>query len=502
MIDHIVLTVWLLLLKLLYTGCVLLLFFYGIHSLALSFIYIKKRRQYQNRKPVSPPAEWPIVTVQLPIYNERYLVERLLASVANLDYPRDCLQIQVLDDSNDLTTDLLLPLVEKYRKAGINIQYRHRSSRWGFKAGNLTSGMADATGELIAIFDADFVPSRDWLKKVVPYFQDERVGFVQTRWGHLNARYNLLSRMVGLGLDGHFVIEQTARYWGGLVFAFNGSAGIWRRKCIESSGGWQTDTLTEDLDLSYRAWMKGWRAVLAADVVTPAEVPTQMNGFNIQQYRWAKGSMQNTRKLARAFWKSSFPLGARLAGVLHLSMYMPFLVSVLTLLLVLPVGLVDPHFFVYFPWMIIPSFAPPLMYGLARTSRLPHVWQRLLLTPVVVLMGIGISLNCSLGVISGMLFDGGIFEATPKLDSLTNEVVRKKSVRLPVIVWGELAMGVYLLTSVYVLWPTIGQVLAPWLLTSAAGFFLVSGYRLIQYWRRPRHPARQPGARHARVLTQ
>src|SRR5512138_3803606 len=246
---------------------------YGLHNLITTIMYLRMKTPTKRKEEFSMPREWPPVTVQLPVFNEKYTVERLLQAVTRLDYPADCLQIQVLDDSTDDTVDLIRKLVEEYKSKGVNIELIHRVDRQGYKAGALANGLQTATGELIAIFDADFVPKPDWLKRTVPSFQNPKLGCLQTRWGHTNQRYNSLTEAEAMGIDGHFIIEQTVRSKNGFFLNFNGTAGLWRRACIEDAGGWQWDTLTEDLDLSYRAQMRGWKFDYLRDVVVPAELP-------------------------------------------------------------------------------------------------------------------------------------------------------------------------------------------------------------------------------------
>ncbi|MDR3577764.1 MAG: glycosyltransferase family 2 protein [Anaerolineaceae bacterium] len=486
MIDWYVMTVWVVILKVIYTVCMFVLFAYGVHSVCLSVIYYINRRHTHDLDNLPQPVDWPRVTIQLPIYNEQFLIEKQLQTVVNLDYPRNRLQIQVLDDSTDFTTELARAQVERYCANGFDVQFRHRTNRRGFKAGALAAATLEATGNLIAIFDADFLPPRDWLKRVVPVFENPKIGFVQTRWGHMNDKQNLLTRMLSLALDGHFMVEQNARYTGDLLMGFNGSGGIWRKQAIEDAGGWQSDTLTEDLDLSYRAQMAGWHPGYMSQVVVPGKVPWQMASFNTQQYRWSKGSIQTTRKLFGKVMHSDFSLKKRLFGVFHLSMYLPFLFMVITLLLVLPVGLVDPRYFIYFPWTVCASIAPPLMYALAKTERVPRLIDRVVLMPPMIIMGVGLSVNCALGVVSGMLYEGGVFEVTPKLEPQVAVVNKKHKTRMPITVWGELAMGAYLVTTVYVLWPTAGLALAPWLLSSALGYFGVAAVKIYQYLKRSR----------------
>jgi cellulose synthase/poly-beta-1,6-N-acetylglucosamine synthase-like glycosyltransferase len=463
-------------LKIGYAFCALVLFLYGLSTLSLSLIYLFNRKKIQNVRTPEPPAEWPRVTVQLPIYNERNVVERLLSAVTRFNYPANRLQIQVLDDSTDgFTSELLQKLIGKYQQTGINIQYLHRKDRRGYKAGNLASGMTHASGEFIAIFDADFIPGADWLKQVVPVFQDASVGFVQTRWVHMNFNSSFLAKMVSLAMDGHFVVEQGARSFAGLMMGFNGSAGMWRRATIEQAGGWQWDTLAEDLDLSYRAQMLGFRAVYLPHVTALCEAPETMNAFMIQQFRWAKGSVQVLRKLAgRLWWRTRLPLGKRIMGLVHMSMYLPFPFMLMLLLLAFPLGIFASSFFVYFPWTGLVTIGPPLMYALAKTENMPRLRDRLLLIPPLVLMGVGITVNCTVGVISGLLFKGGTFQVTPKSSTQNSrEIVKKTSLAPTLGTTGELAMCVYLLSATYAISPTMGFTMAPWFLSSAAGFLFV-----------------------------
>ncbi len=268
---------------------------YGVHRYFIIYLFLKNRKR--ENVPLAHFEELPVVTVQLPIFNEVYVVERLLRSVSELDYPRDRLQIQVLDDSTDDTQELTARCVNELRDRGFNVERRHRTDRTGFKAGALEGGLASAQGDFVCILDADFVPQPDLLQKTIHFFTDPKVGMIQTRWGHLNRTYSLLTRVQAMFLDGHLLLEQTARSRSGRFFNFNGTAGVWRTSCIQEAGGWQHDTLTEDLDLSYRAQLAGWKFVFLPNVITPAELPVDMNGFKSQQHRWTKGSVQTCKKL-------------------------------------------------------------------------------------------------------------------------------------------------------------------------------------------------------------
>jgi cellulose synthase/poly-beta-1,6-N-acetylglucosamine synthase-like glycosyltransferase len=339
------------LIEFLYALSIIGLAIYGFNSLGLVLLYLKaKRRQPADAQRSADISVWPRVTVQLPIFNERYTVERLLDAVTGLDYPHDRLQIQVLDDSTDLTTQLVRSLVTRYRARGLDVQLIHRTRRDGFKAGALAEGLECATGELIAIFDADFVPGSDWLRRTVPEFKDPRLGCLQTRWGHLNHNYNLLTRLQALGLDGHFVVEQMARSRNGLFLNFNGTAGLWRRTAIDDAGGWSADTLTEDFDLSYRAQLLGWRVGYLPEVVVPAELPTQVDVLRQQQFRWAKGSTQTMRKVAPRVCRANLPWYVRLAALVHLASYTIQPLMLLLLALSLPIEYWAGGIHRYFAW--------------------------------------------------------------------------------------------------------------------------------------------------------
>src|SRR3954471_17077432 len=290
---------------------------YGIHRYVIIYLFLKHRRRATT--PAGHFDELPAVTMQLPVFNEVYVVERLLRSVSEIDYPKDRLHIQVLDDSTDDTRDLTASCVTELRSRGFCVELIHRSERTGFKAGALETGLGSAQGDFVCILDADFVPQPDLLKRTIHFFTDPKVGMIQTRWCHLNRGYSLLTRVQAMFLDGHLLLEQTARSRSGRFFNFNGTGGLWRRTTIEDAGGWQHDTLTEDLDLSYRAQLKGWRFVFLPDFVTPAELPVDMNGFKSQQHRWTKGSIQTCMKLLPKVWRAELPLLVKLEATAHLT---------------------------------------------------------------------------------------------------------------------------------------------------------------------------------------
>ena len=470
----------------LYLLIVFLLGLYGLHNLVNAILYLSSKTRTPKRRKAPVLDEYPKVTIQLPIFNEKYTIERLLASVTRLDYPSDKLQIQVLDDSTDDTAILTRNLVDQYRSQGIDIEWIHRTDRTGYKAGALAHGLQTASGELIAIFDADFIPNHDWLRKTVPSFRNNKLGCLQTRWGHTNRTYNSLTRVEAMAIDGHFIVEQSVRSRNDFFLNFNGTAGLWRRTCIEDAGGWQWDTLTEDLDLSYRAQMRGWKIDYLPDVVVPAELPAHVEAFKNQQFRWAKGSFQVVRKiLPKVFDNSKLPLHVRLLALLHLTGYGVHPLMLAILLLTLPVGLLAPQAFKLFPLSIIAGFGPPLVYLAAKASHSPSLLERIRLLPLLTITGFGLCLNTSIAVIEGLLGKGGVFVRTPKLD-LRGAKKRHKPIDsayfVPVspLIWIEFLLGIYALVTGIVLTPIIGWGLAPWMVVYALGFFYVGGLSLIQ----------------------
>ncbi|WP_299024918.1 glycosyltransferase [uncultured Thermanaerothrix sp.] len=464
-------------LKVIYALCMLAVLIPGLNSLFLACTYWRHRQRLPRPSDFTPPTSWPRVTVQLPIYNEGQLVIRLLRAITRLDYPRDRLEIQVLDDSTDETSALARALVERYRRAGFQIVYRHRTNRQGYKAGNLAAGLPAAKGELIAIFDADFLPPRDWLKRVVPAFQDPHVGFVQTRWVHYNAHANLLSRLVALAMDGHAIVEQGGRAAGGFFIGFDGSGGIWRRTCIETAGGWQWDTLTEDLDLAYRAQLLGWKGLYLPDVTVQAEVPETMAALRRQQYRWAKGSVQTLRKLGARLWRAPLPWQIRLEGLLHLSMYVPFPFAVLAFLLILPIGVWSPSYFNFFFWSALGGLGLAAEYLVAQTETYSTWRQRLSLLPGMAVLGIGISLTCAVGALDGLLHEGGVFERTPKALTQESAAIRPAQSAKTLynyLEWGERLLSLYLLTSALILARHAQAAMLPWAFIGFTAFLLAS----------------------------
>jgi cellulose synthase/poly-beta-1,6-N-acetylglucosamine synthase-like glycosyltransferase len=478
------------LLKFFYIVCSIGLFLVGVNTIVNCILFLMYRKKIWARSALPANYAWPKVTLQLPTYNERYVLEGLLRAVASLDYPSGQLQIQVLDDSTDSTSELARRLVKRYLAVGMNIQLLHRDRRAGYKAGALVEGLKTATGEFIALLDADFVPGKDWLKQTIPYFRDQKVGFIQTRWAFSNRNENLITRMASLVMDAHFVVEQTARVGAGLLTNFNGAAGVWRRAAIEAAGGWQADTLTEDLDLSLRAQILGWKAMYLPRVYVPSQSPDQIGAYKNQQYRWVKGTAQVGRKHLVHLWKSPLPFLPKLMMSVNLTLVCwSFILVLLAQILFLPIGLYAPHIFVVLGFSGTVAVGPMIIFLLAQTDEGPRLKDRLLMLPIMVLMGVGFSVNNSLGVLSGMVSMGGVFERTPKFDRPANGTRPANKLyksHFSPAVWGELAMAVYFVTSVIILMPRLGFGMVPYMLLSAASYFTVGSLSLGQNFRRAR----------------
>ena len=454
---------------------------YGFNILLTAWLYWRKRDVHVATPPLT---DLPRVTVQLPIYDELYVVERLIDAAAALDWERTRLQIQVLDDSDDETTAIARARVEYYRQRGFDIALIRRADRTGFKAGALAAGLTRATGEFVAVFDADFVPPHNFLKQTIPHFSAQpNLGLVQTRWGHLNDDYSLLTRAEALALDGHFVIEQAARHRNGLFFNFNGTAGVWRRVCIEDAGGWQGDTLSEDLDLSYRAQMRGWQFLFLPDVVAPAELPPQIHAYKRQQYRWAKGSTQVLLKLgAQVLTTPGLSAFKRIEGLLHLSGYLMNVFMLALLLTLVPLMALDARFPDAMMYLSFAMFGPVVVYALSQRALYPDWLPRLRYFAVLLLLGTGIALSNSLAVMEAFTRRGNTFRRTPKF-SVENEkdAWQSKRYALP-LSWEtfvELSLTVYACVGAAIAWQRHLVWTLPFLLLYAASFAFVGGLSLL-----------------------
>lgn len=445
-----------------YLGTLALVAVYGLHRYVLVGLYYRNRSSLPRLlRPLDP---LPRVTIQLPMYNEQYVARRIIEAACRIDYPRDRMQIQVLDDSTDGTVHIARETVEHMRAKGFDIQYIHRTDRTGFKAGALANGLTSATGDFVAVFDADFLPEPDVLHRSVHYFSDPLVGVVQTRWEHINRDHSLLTRSQAMLLDGHFVIEHVARNRSGRFMSFNGTAGIWRRRCIEDAGGWHHDTLTEDLDLSYRAQLQGWRFVFLPELASPAELPPDMNAFKAQQHRWTKGTAQVARKMLWPTLTSSAPLKVKIESVMHLTSWVihfcMFTVSILLYpALAFGVTKIDSvgssgEYAIDMSLFVMATLSAVTFYTCAQRELTTGWRDRVKYLPFLMSLGIGISLSNLVAALQGLFGQCGEFVRTPKYgfdsQSLTRHSkpeqvsgggIRKKRRMLP---WCELAIGVYL----------------------------------------------------------
>jgi cellulose synthase/poly-beta-1,6-N-acetylglucosamine synthase-like glycosyltransferase len=423
---------------------------YGLHRYHLVYLFFKYRDNVA--KPLGRLEKLPRVTVQLPVYNEMYVVERLIDAVCRLDYPRELLQIQVLDDSTDETQRLAQRRVSHYAELGYDISYLRRPNRHGFKAGALEFGLRSATSEFVAIFDADFVPKPDTLLNTVDFFSDPKVGMVQIRWDHLNRDYSLLTKVQSIMLDGHFLMESATRNRSGRFFNFNGTAGIWRRTAIEDAGGWEHDTLTEDLDLSYRAQLKGWRFVFLPHHTAPAEIPVDINAFKTQQYRWAKGSIQTGKKILPQVLFSDLPLKVKVEAFFHLTANIAYPLMVILAVMLFPALIIRFHqgwfelLLIDLPLFMAATFSVSSFYIVSQRELYPDWKSRILCLPFLMSVGIGLSVSNSKAVIEGLLGLDSSFVRTPKF-SVGNlaDNWREKRYRVPAGLFPfiEIALGVY-----------------------------------------------------------
>src|SRR3954453_6939853 len=474
---------------------------YGIHR----YETIRRYRKFRDSLVRESPQKYvqlPRVTVQLPIYNERFVVERLLEEVVKLDYPRELLQIQVLDDSTDETHVFTKRLCNQYAAAGYPVEYRHRTNRHGFKAGALQEGLETATGELIAIFDADFVPPADFLRKTVDFFTDPEVGVVQTRWTYLNKGFKILTQVEAMVLDGHFVLEHGARCGSGLFFNFNGTAGILRRKMIDDAGGWQHETLTEDSDLSYRAQLKGWRFVYVPDIECPSELPVETYGFQVQQARWAKGLTQVALKLLPRILKANLPFRVKAEAFMHLTPNISYPLMLIVSMLMLPVMIVRFYMGVFqmvaidFPLIVASFWSISAFYLYAQKELFPRSWWKsIAFLPMLMAAGVALTVSNAKGVIEALFGIQTSFARTPKyaIGSQKNKVkavaYRRKSGLLPYI---ELAIGSYFVYMVIFAIDTLNFFAVPFLLLFVGGYFwaafstLYDEFRGLLDWQRAR----------------
>ena len=439
-----------------YFFVLIILAVYGWHRYYLVYLYMRNRDREPKPGPALSPL--PVVTVQLPLYNEVYVADRLIEAVCRIEYPRELLEIQVLDDSVDETRGIAELAVRRFAEEGIDIKYFHRTDRTGYKAGALEAGLKVARGEFVAIFDADFTPTPDFLTRLMPHFADPRVGMVQARWGHINQDYSLLTKIQSILLDGHFVLEHGGRYRSGRFFNFNGTAGVWRRQAIDDAGGWQHDTLTEDLDLSYRAQLRGWRFVFVSSVIAPAEVPVEMNGFKSQQHRWAKGSIQTCCKLLPTILRADLPLGVKVEAFFHLTANFNYPLMCILSVLMFPSMVIRYNMGWYemllidVPLFFAATFSVCNFYMVCQRE-IHRDWRaRLKYLPFLMSIGIGLSINNTRAVFEALFNKRTPFERTPKyrIEGQADEWVWKQyrqSVAVQPFI--ELALGLYFTATVF-----------------------------------------------------
>ncbi len=464
---------------------------YGLHRYALVYQYFKNRKNV----PGPPPevAVWPKVTVQLPIYNERYVIERLIETVAQFDYPRELLDIQVLDDSTDQTQQVARDCVERHQALGVPISYIHRDNREGFKAGALHEGLKTATGEFVAIFDADFIPPADFLRRTVPYFASPKIGMVQTRWSYVNRNYSVLTEVEAILLDGHFAIEHSSRFRSGLFFNFNGTAGIWRRAVIEDAGGWEHDTLTEDTDLSYRAQIRGWQFLYLPEIDCPSELPVEMNAFKSQQARWAKGLMQTAKKILPQVMRSDAPAKAKVEAFFHLTANISYPLMVFLSIILLPAMIVRFYqgwfqvLLIDLPLFLASTCSISSFYLCAQRAFYPKTWKRTFFyLPVVMAVGVGLSVKNAVAVIEAIFGVKSEFVRTPKYRveagaKNSSEWVKKKYHNSAGLMpWLEVFLGLYFACAVVYTIQNANYVTVPFLLLFVWGYLYTGTMSLAQ----------------------
>lgn len=462
---------------------------YGGHRYWLVYLYYKHRKN-KTTEPAAHFENLPRVTVQLPIFNEQYVVERLLDAVCRLDYPQDRLDVQLLDDSTDETIEVARLLVERYAALGHPVTYHHRDNRHGFKAGALAEGLKTSKGEFVAIFDADFVPPPDFLLKCIHHFTDPKVGMVQTRWTHINRNYSLLTEVEAILLDGHFVLEHSGRARSGVFFNFNGTAGMWRRKAIDEAGGWEHDTLTEDTDLSYRAQLKGWRFLYLQDVECPAELPVEMTAFKTQQARWAKGLIQVSKKILPKVLSSDASRHIKVEACYHLTANLSYPLMIVLSVLLLPAMIIRFYqgwfqmLYIDLPLFMASTFSISSFYLVSQKELFPKSWLRsLLFLPLLMALGIGLTITNTRAVLEALVGKQTAFARTPKyrVESKKDKVgATKYRKRLGWVPWIEIAIGCYFALAVYYAIDNENYFTVPFLLLFVIGYWCTGLMSLLQ----------------------
>ena len=472
-----------------YFAVMITLAIYGIHRYTLCYIYFKYRKNY-NPNPPKHFDELPNVTVQLPIFNEQFVIDRLIEAVCAMEYPREKLEIQVLDDSTDETTEVAAGIVARYASMGHPIVYIHRTNRHGFKAGALDAGLKVAKGEFVAIFDADFVPPPDWLMKVIHHFAEPEIGMVQTRWTHLNRDYSMLTQIEAILLDGHFVLEHGARARSGDFFNFNGTAGMWRRQAISDGGGWQHDTLTEDTDLSYRSQMAGWKFKYLPNIECPSELPIEMTAFKTQQARWAKGLIQTSIKVLPMIFRSNVERRIKIEAVYHLTAHLSYPLMVIMTALLMPAMIVR-FYQGWFQMLLIDvqlftasTFSIAVFYVVSQRELFPKSWMKTFLyLPFLMALGIGLTVTNTKAVMEALLGIKSAFVRTPKYrvaQKGEKSKAAKYRKRLVLAPWIELLIGAYFFLAILYTFSNQNYFTAPFLILFVIGYWYTGLMSLLQ----------------------
>jgi cellulose synthase/poly-beta-1,6-N-acetylglucosamine synthase-like glycosyltransferase len=472
-----------------YFVVLILLASYGIHRYTLVYLYYRNKKN-RTTEPAQRFSELPRVTVQLPIFNEQFVVDRLLQAVCQLDYPREKLEIQLLDDSTDETVAVARGLVQHYSAQGYPVTYLHRTNRAGFKAGALHEGMKSASGDYIAIFDADFVPPPDFLQRTIHHFTGKNIGMVQTRWTHINRHYSFLTEVEAILLDGHFVLEHSGRARSNVFFNFNGTAGVWRRTAIEAAGGWEHDTLTEDTDLSYRAQLKGWKFIYLQDVECPAELPVEMTAFKTQQARWAKGLIQTGKKILPRVLESDQPWRVKLESWYHLTANLSYPLMVVLSVLLLPAMVIRFYqgwfqmLYIDVPLFLASTLSISSFYLVSQRELFPKTWSRALVyLPFLMALGVGLTVTNTIAVIEALIGRQTAFARTPKYrveskkDKFRGAIYRK---RLGWIPWIEILIGSYFALTVGYALQNENYLTVPFLLLFVVGYWYTGLMSLLQ----------------------
>ena len=468
----------------------IMLAFYGMHRYQLVYLYFK----HSKNKTTDPPsrfAELPKVTIQLPIFNEQYVIDRLVECVCKMEYPADKLEIQVLDDSTDETVEVARAVVERYAATGHNISYLHRTNREGYKAGALDAGLNVSTGEFVAIFDADFTPYPDWLMKVIDHFADPQVGMVQTRWTHLNRNYSFLTEVEAILLDGHFVLEHGGRSRAGVFFNFNGTAGMWRRKAIDDAGGWEHDTLTEDTDLSYRSQLKGWKFKYLQDVECPAELPIEMTAFKTQQARWAKGLIQCSKKDLPKVMRANVSRREKMEAWYHLTANLSYPLMIILSTLLMPAMMIRFYqgwfqmLYIDLPLFMASTFSISSFYLVSQKELFPKNWLRTFLyLPPLMGLGIGLTITNTKAVLEAIVGKQTAFARTPKYRVVTKQdktvAAKKYRKRLGWIPYIELLIGCYFALTVWYAMANENYFTVPFLFLFVFGYWYTGLMSLLQ----------------------